>query len=99
VRNEQRAKRLSEELADRIKAGQIMGTKSFEGTFYIIDSTFYNEKSAKVLEKLREIKNSDLQALSKELSLTPTLVKIVCTFLGEEGQILEKRREIYQYID
>jgi hypothetical protein len=99
VRNEQRAKRLSEELADRIKAGQIMGTKSFEGTFYIIDSTFYNEKSAKVLELLKQKKNSDLQELSKELALTPTVVKIVCTFLGEEGQILEKRREIYQYID
>jgi len=99
VRNEQRAKRLSDELADRIKAGQIMGTRNFEGTFYIIDSGFYSEKSEKVLGKLKELRTANLGTLCKDLSLTPTLVRIVCAFLGEEGQILEKRREIYQYID
>jgi len=99
VRNEQRAKRLSEELSDRIKAGKIMGTRSFDGTFYIIDSTFYNEKSEKVLQRLKELKNAELQSLSSDLSLTPTVVRIICTFLGEEGQILEKRKENYQYID
>src|SRR3989344_1861622 len=98
VRNEQRAKRLSEELADKIKAGQIMGTRNFEGTFYIIDSAFYSEKSEKVLGRLKELGTADLNSLCKDLSLTPTLVKMVCAFLGEEGQILERRREIYQYI-
>ncbi len=99
VKNEQRAKRLSDELSEKIKAGQIMGTRNFEGTFYIIDSAFYNEKSEKVLGRLKELGTADLESLSKDLSLTPTIVKIVCAFLGEEGQILERRREIYQYIN
>ena len=99
VKNEQRAKRLSEELAPRIKAGEVMGTRSFEGTFYIIDSTFYNEKSPKVLERIKELKSANLETLCRDLSLTPTAAKIICTFLNEEGEILEKRKEFYQYIE
>lgn len=99
VKNEQRAKMLSEQLAEKVKAGEVMGTRSFEGTFYIIDSTFYNEKSGKVLDKIRELRNASLETLSRDLSLTPTVVRIICTFLNEEGQILEKRKEFYQYID
>ena len=99
VKNELRAKKLSDELSEQIREGKVRGTKSFDGMFYIIDSALFDSASQSVLAYLKTMKQAQLQELSNSLSLTKTLVKIACTLLAEEGQILEKRRETYRIIE
>ncbi len=99
VRNEARAKALSAELQERIKSGEIRGTRAFSGEFYIIRTDLLIAVQEKVLKELKAAKTSDLAAISAKLSLTPTLVKIAAAFLAEDGQIIEKRKEQYKYIE
>ncbi len=98
VKNELRAKSLSEELRDRIKAGEIKGTRSFSGEFFIIRSDLLDTAIEKVLKEIKAGSRA-LSQISSKTSLTPTLVRIAAEFLKEEGQLIEKKKEIYQYIE
>ena len=99
VKNETRAKTLSEELKDRIKEGEIRGTRSFTGEFFIIKSDLLEKSIDKILSAMKQDKQSYLSGISKKTGLTKTLVAIALEFLKEEGQVLEKRKEFYQYIE
>ena len=93
------AARLSEKLGDRIKKGEVRGTRAFSGEFFIIDSSLFNEKSRVVLEIFKTKKNVTLLELKAALKMPATLIRIICTFLSEDGMILERRKEQYQFID
>ena len=93
------AQQISSKLAEKIKNGEVRGTRAFSGEFYIIDSGLFGQKSKPILDFLKAKKNSTLEELNASLNLTPTLIKIVCAFLSEEGLILERRKEQYAYID
>lgn len=99
VKNEMRAKALSEELRDRIKAGEIKGTRAFTGEFYIVLSDLLESAEEKVIKEMKAAKKYELSALSAKIGLTETLVKIAMEFLKEEGQIIEKKKDSYQYIE
>ncbi|MCR4335972.1 MAG: hypothetical protein NUV57_05575 [archaeon] len=99
VKNEQRAKALSNELQEQIKEGKIKGTRAFTGEFYIIESELLNSAEQKALKELKSQKNSDLNNLSKNTKLTNTLLRIALEFLKEEGQVIEKKKDHYQYIE
>ncbi len=99
VKNEMRAKRLSDDLKDEIKNGVIKGIKSFDGYFYIIKNDLLEEIQEKVLIEMKKEKTIDLDSLDKKVSFTKTLVRVGCEFLKEDGQIIEKRKGIYQFID
>ncbi|MEK6957483.1 MAG: hypothetical protein AABW99_00685 [archaeon] len=99
VKNELRAKELSEQLKDSIKEGKVRGTRSFTGEFFIISMDLLNATQQKILAKMKSGPDTELEKLSKETGLTPTLVRIAMEFLKEDGQIIEKRRDHYQYID
>jgi hypothetical protein len=98
VKNEMRAKRISDELSQEIKEGKIKGTRSFDGFFYIIKSPLYDLISEKTLGFLEEKEKAELEEISKELKITKTLIRIICEFLKEEGLIIEKRKELYQAV-
>ncbi len=99
VKNEERAKALSEELRDRIKAGEIKGTRSFTGEFFIIYTALLESAEKKVLDDIKKAKTCTLGELGERLKLTPTLIRIALEFLKEEGQVIEKRKDIYKYIE
>jgi len=99
VKNELRAKQLSQELTDDIKAGKIKGTRSFTGEFYIIKTNLLDKVIDQTLAELKKEKNVCLSKIVKATSLTPTLIKIAIEFLKEEGQVMEKKMELYQYIE
>ena len=99
VKNEARAKQLSNELRAQIKGGEIKGTRSFSGEFFIINTELLQSSENKVLKELKESKNIDLDDLSSKTGLTKTLSKIAVEFLKEEGQLLEKTSGNYQYIE
>ncbi len=99
VKNEERAKALSEELMDSIKAGEIKGTRAFTGEFFIIYTDLLEGTEAKVLDEIKKSKSARLSELVEKLVLTPTLARIALEFLKEEGQVIEKRKDFYQYIE
>lgn len=99
VKNELNAKTLSEQLRDRIKAGEIKGVRSFSGEFYIVDAKLLEDSEKKIISELMKETKQDLAQLATKTKLTPTLVKISAEFLKEDGQIMEKKRELYQYIE
>lgn len=97
--NEERAKRISEEMRKQIEEGSIKGIKSFEGYFYIIENGLYNKYREKVLRVIKEEKNVSLQKLKELAGISQTLAKIACEFLKDEGEIIEKRKEQYCYVE
>jgi len=99
VKNEQRAKALSNELQEQIKEGKIKGTRAFTGEFYIIESELLNSVEKKALKELKAQKTSDLNTLSKNTKLTNTILRIAFEFLKEDGQVIEKKKDHYQYIE
>jgi len=99
VKNEARAKQLSNELRTQIKGGEIKGTRSFSGEFFIINTQLLQNSENKILKELKEFKNIDLDNLSSKTGLTKTLSKIAVEFLKEDGQLLEKTAGNYQYIE
>lgn len=93
------AARLSEKLGEKIKKGEVRGTRAFSGEFFIIDSGLFNQKSKVVVEFFKTKKNVTLGELKSALKMPQTLIKIICTFLSEDGLILERRKEQYQFIE
>ncbi|HIH09539.1 MAG TPA: hypothetical protein HA254_02605 [Candidatus Diapherotrites archaeon] len=98
VKNEMRAKALSDELRERIKAGEIKGTRAFSGEFFIINNALLESAQFKVLSEIKQLKAAPLLQLSQKTGLTPTVVRIANEFLKEEGQVIEKKKDLYQYI-
>ncbi|VVC00729.1 Uncharacterised protein [uncultured archaeon] len=99
VKNEERARHLSDELREKIKGGEIKGTRAFTGEFFIIRTDLLETSEGKALEELKKAKEGTLQEISKSTGLTPTLCRIALEFLKEDGQLIEKRKENYQYIE
>lgn len=98
IKNELNAKTISEQLKDKIKSGEIKGLRSFEGDFYVINSALLQESEKKVLAELAKEPQQTLSQLSTKTNLTPTLVKISIEFLKEDGEVMERKKEVYQYI-
>lgn len=98
-KNEALAQKLSQQYAEQIKNGTIRGTRSFTGFFYLIDSKLLEQTCGKVIETMKKNKLSSADDLSANLKITPMLARIACTFLGEEGALLEKRRDLFQIIE
>ena len=95
VANENEARRLSDSLSARIKDGEIKGMKSFDGPFYIIESSLYKKLSAQVLKSLEQKKNSSCADIAKDIGAGSMAVRVACEFLKEDGIIMEKKKEQY----
>jgi biotin operon repressor len=98
VVNENEARRLSDAMSQRIKEGEIKGMKSFDGPFYIIESSLYKRLSTQILSTLEKKKNSSCAEIAKELGAGSMAVRVACEFLKEDGSILEKKKEQYSII-
>ena len=97
--NNDRAKILSQEYRERIEAGELKGIRNFEGVYYLIENELLVFYSEKVLEKIKEKKEATLEGLAEEINISIELTKIVCEFVKEEGEILEKRKGKFIYIN
>ena len=99
VKNEERARALSNELREKIKGGEIKGTRAFTGEFFIVRSDLLESSEGRVLAEMKNEKSMLLGDLSKKTGLTPTLIRVAMEFLKEDGQVIEKKKDNFQYID
>ncbi len=99
VKNEERAKRISQDFSEKIKAGEIKGIKSFDGNYYIIENSLIEKYRGRVIKEAKEKKSISLNEISSALGVSKTLSRILCEFLKEDGELIEKKRELFQYIE
>ena len=97
--NNERAKILSSEHKEEIEKKELKGIKSFEGVYYLIDNEMLEEYTAKTLHYFEEKNETTLLELAKGLDISSELAKIVCEFLKEDGELLEKTKGNYKFIN
>lgn len=92
------AKELSFKYEQKIKEGILKGIKSFDGYYYLIEQKileYYMKKAATVLNEKEE---QILEELAQKMNTSKILTKIICEFLKDEGELLEKKKGNYKYI-
>jgi len=97
IGNEERAKRLSNEYEELIKEKQLKGLKAFDGKFYLILGDVY-EKGLKKIEDSMKEGDITLDELSARSGLNKDLTKVICEFMKEDGDLMERKRELYAYV-
>jgi len=97
--NDNQAKMFCEEFNSEIKENSIKGIKGFDGYFYVIQSDLLEETKPKIIQLLSQAKTVSLKELNEKAFLPADLIKAVIEFLKEEGEILEKRKGLYQIIE
>jgi hypothetical protein len=98
VRTEQQAKELNEKYWKELKEGRMKGLKDFDNTYYLIDSELLEEKGSQVLEMLEKNKTQSLEEIAAKLGAGKELIRGVCAFLKESGEIMEKKKGNYTFI-
>lgn len=96
--NLERAKILSAEHKERIEEGELRGIKSFEGIYYLIQNELLENYIIKVLKIFNEKNKIGLEELAQKTNASIELIKIVCEFLKEDGELLEKTKAEYTHI-
>ncbi len=99
VKNEERAKRISQEFSEKIKSNEIKGIKSFDGNYYIIENPLIEKYRNRLIKEAKEKKSISLNEISSNIGISKTLARILCEFLKEDGELIEKKRELFQYIE
>ena len=98
IKNENRAKKIAYEQKDNIKGGKLKGIKSFDGYSYLIEEALYQRHREHILASMQASKKTTLEALCKSINISKTLGRIAIEFLKEEGELIEKKKEDYEYI-
>lgn len=97
LKNEQEAQEYSRTLEREIRAGNVIGIKDFDGSYYILYRPLYEEESTKILKTLEKGKKT-IEQICTELELEKELVKGICAFLKEKGEVIEKKPEVYEVV-
>ncbi len=98
IKNEFEARRASEQLRAQIKGGLIKAQKTFDGevVFVRVDALLHHRQ--KLLTYLKNKKMSSLENAAKDLNMSKPLIKVIAEFLKEDGELVEKRKGLYQII-
>jgi len=99
AKNEERVKRISQEFEEKIKANEIRGIKSFDGNYYIVEDALLQRHRDKVLDCLKAETQCSVETVAEKAGISRTLAKICCEFLKEDGEVMEKRRDMYSFIE
>ena len=97
--NNERAKILSTEHKSEIEKGKLRGIKSFEGIYYLIEDYLLTKYTTKLLSFFENKNQTTIEEIAKEIDISIELTKIVCEFLKEDGELLEKTLGQYTYIN
>jgi len=98
VRDDSVARTLSTRLSDEIRKREVFGTKTFDGEYYIIKKRLYDKYAPTILQFIKGHSSASADQIARELNIDKALVKVICEFLRERGDITERRKEVYEYI-
>ena len=97
-KNSENAKILSVKLREDIEGGKIQGIKGFDGFYYIAENDLYLKHRARVLDAIKSEKGILLEKIAEKAGISKMLAKVVCEFLKDEGEVIEKRKDSFQAI-
>jgi len=95
--DESSARAFSEEHRTEMKTKEIIGIKTFDGSYFFINTELFKKKAKPVLAYLEKKKGVELNDLGKAMK-NRMLGKIVVEFLKEEGFVMEKRKDFYEAV-
>lgn len=98
VKSKDKAAQVSYTYEKQIREGLLRGIKSFDGNYYLLQTDLLDTYINKALLSLSSQHNQTLQELSQNLKVSQLLTRIICEFLKEEGELIEKKKGIYNYI-
>ncbi|MEM0360023.1 MAG: hypothetical protein QXK06_01625 [Candidatus Diapherotrites archaeon] len=98
ISTEDEAKQLCEEKNEEIRRRELLGIKSFDGDYLVIKTEMYEKQAPEVLAFIKKKSIATADEISTALHLNKQLVKVICEFLKEEGEITEKRKELFEFV-
>ncbi len=96
--NAELARELSAKHERSIKEGLLRGIKSFDGYYYLVEQRLLEHYMKKAVLVLDEKQEQLVEDLAKNINASKTLTKIICEFLKDDGEIMEKKKGQYKYI-
>jgi hypothetical protein len=97
IKNQGDAVFFSEKYENRIKSNEIIGQKSFDGSYYVIDSSNYQKIKNKLLSlKIKEAFTID--DIKLKLNYPDDELRVVLEILKEECLVIEKRKGKYMFV-
>ncbi len=94
IKDQKDAKALSEMLKSDMKSGSVVGTKGFDGSFYVVTRDYFSSASKAILDSIRE-KPGDVAAIAESSGLDADGARAVLQHLAESGDVIEKRKGTY----
>ncbi|MFA4907884.1 MAG: hypothetical protein WC602_06440 [archaeon] len=95
TKSEQAAQLLSAKFREEIRHNEIRGMKNFDGEFCIIDAAVYEKLKPQLMGLFRQKKQAFLSEVHSALGIPKELAKIVCEIAKEDGELFEKKKELY----
>jgi len=99
IRNEKEAKDASSQLYVRIKAGEVRGIKSFDGSFYVIETRLYRDFNPLAMDFFRDHPTATVEELAAGVKTGVFFARTLCEFLKDDGFVFEKKKGLYKLID
>jgi len=91
---ENEARSASEKLEQEIKRKEVLGIRGFDRNYYVATRAFYESNSPKVRAAIMKQEKSS-EEVAQEIKMDEEAVKVVLRLLGEEGEVIEKRKGRY----
>lgn len=93
IDNEDKMKSIAFKLEEQKKAGEIIGTRGFDRTFYIVRKKLYDalvEKTRKAIER-----GGTPSQVAETLKTSETLARTMLEIMKEEGEAIEKQKNVF----
>jgi len=98
IKGKDNASKASYEFGGQIKEGLLKGIKSFDGNYYLIQTDLLEAYIDKIVISLNQKTNQNIEELAQSIKASKLLARIICEFLKEEGELIEKKTGTYTYI-
>ncbi len=97
IDDEDAAKAVGKALEVQIKQGLVLGVRGFDKRFYIVTREFYEANSDKIMKGAQK-KECTADEVAGLLKTSEAGANAVLQVMKEEGDVLEKRRGVFQFI-
>lgn len=93
IKDRKDAAALSEMLKTDMRSGAVVGTKGFDGSFYVVTRDYFSRASKVILAALAE--EADVGTIASACRLDSAGVRAVLQQLAESGDVIEKRKGVF----
>lgn len=95
-KNDFLAQRFSQTFSEQLRKGEIRGTKSFDGQYYVIFTSVFEKISKKILINFKE--DFTVLEVAEQLKQPDDLIRCVLEVLKEDCVVIEKKKGIYYQV-